>query len=321
MDSVITDTYALYHADCVQVMKALPDRAVDLSIYSPPFGGLYNYSSAPEDLSNCLNLDEFLEHYAFVIDEIARLTKPGRITAVHCSDIPKHGLGSAEIMLDLPGLIIGLHEKRGFDYSARFCIWKEPLGVRNRTMAKKLAHRQTVDDSTLAMNAGADYLLVFRRHGKNTIPVTHHNGFLEYAGASEIPEEFRPFRGWSGDQKQNLFSHWIWRRYASSIWDDIREDHVLPFKQARDEEDERHIHPLQLDLIERAIVMWSNEGETVLTPFLGIGSEAFVAVELGRRAIGAELKETYFRQAVRNLEACQLRRPEQLPLFNGSRES
>lgn len=314
MDQVVNERYAIYNGDCMAVMAALPDEAIDFSVYSPPFGGLYNYSSASEDLSNCRDADEFMVHYAFVIDQIARLTKPGRMTAVHCSDVPKKGLGTAEIMADLPGEIIRAHEKAGFHYTARYCIWKEPLGVRNRTMAKKLAHRTIIDDSTKAANATADYLLLFRKPGANAVPVTHPNGFTEYIGATEVPRELRPFRSWSGDQKQNLFSHWIWRRYASCIWDDIREYRVLPFKEARDEDDERHIHPLQLDLIERAIVMWTNPDETVLTPFLGVGSEAFVAVELGRRAIGAELKATYYRQAQRNLEACALREPEQRAL-------
>ncbi|HEX4931855.1 MAG TPA: DNA methyltransferase, partial [Gemmatimonadaceae bacterium] len=183
-----------------------------------------------------------------------------------------------------------------------------PLAVRNRTLAKNLAHKTIVDDSADAGNAGADYLLLFRRKGENATPIAHPTGFHEYIGATEIPAELAPFKAWTGDQKLNRFSHWIWRRYASSFWDDIRLDRVLPFREARDEEDEKHVHPLQLDVIERACHMWTNPGEVVLTPFMGVGSEVFGAVSCGRRALGCELKTSYFRQAVKNLnEAVKIR--------------
>jgi DNA modification methylase len=168
-------------------------------------------------------------------------------------------------------------------------------------MAKGLAHAQIVDDSTLTDVASADYLLMFRKRGENPVPVTHPTGLHEYAGEREMPLELRKYKGWTGKQTENRFSHWIWRQYASSVWDDIRIERVLPYKESRDPEDERHVHPLQLDVIDRAVTLWSNPREIVLTPFMGVGSEVFGAVRMGRKGIGAELKESYYRQAVRNV--------------------
>jgi DNA modification methylase len=298
----LTDRYALYHGDCCEVLPKLPDACVDLSIYSPPFCGLYNYSSSEHDFSNCRTYTEFFEHYEFLVSQIARLTKPGRISAVHCMDVPKAGANICGYT-DFPGDIIRLHEQHGFEYCPRICIWKEPLGVRNRTMAKALAHRQIVEDSTKTNVAAGDYLIPFRKKGVNAKPVTHPIGLLTYAGEREIPHELREWKGHTGKQTENRFSHWIWRQYASCFWDDIRIDRVLPYQAARDPEDERHVHPLQLDVIERACVLWSNPGETILTPFTGVGSEAYGAIINGRNAIGVELKQSYFNQAVKNIEA------------------
>ena len=298
-DQEITDRYALYNGDCCEVLPTLPDASVHLSIYSPPFAGLYVYSSSDRDLSNARNYDEFMEHYAFVVQEIHRVTLPGRISAVHCSDIPVAGANIAGHH-DLPGDIIRLHQEVGFDYTPRICIWKEPLGVRNRTMAKALAHRQIVEDSTLTNVAAADYLIPFRKRGANQIPVAHPLGLLDYAGERRPPADVLSYRGWAGDQTENRYSHWIWRQYASCFWDDVRIGRVVPFKQSRDEEDEKHVHPLQLDVIERCVVLWSNPDEVVLTPFAGVGSEVCGAVANDRRSIGVELKASYFRQAQRN---------------------
>lgn len=186
-------------------------------------------------------------------------------------------------------------------YVARYAVWKEPLGVRNRTMAKNLAHKTIVDDSSRCSVASADYLLVFRKKGENKIPITHPVGLTEYAGAREIPGDLLKYRGWTGKQTENRYSHWIWRQYASAFWDDVRLNRVLPFKQARDEEDEKHVHPLQLDVIDRCLVLWSNPGEKVLTPFMGVGSEVYAAVRYGRKAIGIELKPSYYKQAEKNV--------------------
>jgi hypothetical protein len=300
-DQLTTDRFAIYNGDCIEVMQGLPDESVHLTVYSPPFAGLYQYSSDDRDMSNCLNYDEFFDHYGFCIDEISRLTMPGRISAVHCMDIPLSNAG-CDSMFDLPGRIIREHEARGFAYGGRRVIWKEPLMVRNRTMMKSLHHKTLCEDSTRNSIANADYLLMFRRKGENPVPVTHEVGLMHYSGERSIPADLLGFRGMRGDQKKNQFSQWIWRQYASSVWDDIRIDNVLQFRTAKDGEDEKHVHPLQLDVIDRAVVMWSNPGETVLTPFMGVGSEVYGAVQAGRRGIGIELKPSYYRQAVRNLE-------------------
>jgi DNA modification methylase len=304
----ITDKYAIYNGDCIEVMKTLPDEKIHLSVYSPPFGGLYNYSSSERDLSNCKDYDEFFEHYAYVVRELFRITMPGRMTAVHCMDVPSGNSGT-DYLIDFPGDIIRLHEREGFNFIARYAIWKEPLGVRNRTMAKNLAHKTIVEDSSRCSVASADYLLVFRRKGNNPVPIAHPTGLHEYAGERKIPADLIQYRGYEGNQIKNRFSHWIWRQYASAFWDDIRLGRVLPFKQAKGEDDEKHVHPLQLDVIDRVLTLWSNPGENVLTPFMGVGSEVYAAVINGRKGIGMELKESYYRQAVKNVaEAVKGRR-------------
>jgi len=302
-DQLITDRYALYLDDCLEVIPTLPDCSVHFSVYSPPFAGLYHYSSSPRDLSNSRDYVEFLEHYGFVVKEIHRLTMPGRVTAVHCMDIPNGNTGTgADHLIDFPGDIIRLHDHHRFKYVARYHVWKEPLTVRNRTLAKKLAHKTIVEDSSRCAVASADYLLIFRKGGENPEPITHPNGLTEYAGERQIPPELLKYRGWQGKQIENKFSHWIWRQYASAFWDDVRLDRVLPFQDSRDQEDEKHVHPLQLDVIERALVLWSNPGDTVLTPFMGVGSEVYAAVRAGRKGVGIELKPTYYNQARKNLE-------------------
>jgi hypothetical protein len=313
---IITQHYALYHDDCLEVMPQLPDGSIGFSIYSPPFAGLYHYSSSPRDLSNSRNYPEFLEHYEYTVRQIHRPTMPGRCSAVHCMDIPS-GNSGLDSLMDFPGDIIRLHAQCGFAYIARYHVWKEPLGVRNRTMAKHLAHRTIVEDSSRCGVASADYLLVFRRGGENPEPIAHPHGLIEYAGARQIPHDLLRYKSWTGNQIENRYSHWIWRQYASAFWDDVRIDRVLPFQESREEDDEKHVHPLQLDVIDRAVVLWSNPGDIVLTPFMGVGSEVYSAVRAGRRGIGIELKETYFRQAVANLESVDDEKVEVLPLFAG----
>lgn len=300
----ITDRHAIYHGDCIQVMHNMPSECVHLSIYSPPFGGLYHYSSDDRDLSNCNNYEQFFEHYVFVVSLLARLTMPGRMTAVHCMDVPSGNSGT-DYLRDFPGDIIRLHESEGWHYIARYAIWKEPLAVRNRTMAKNLAHKTIVDDSSRCSVASADYLLVFRRKGENKIPIAHPIGLLDYAGERRPPADILAYRGWTGNQIENRYSHWIWRQYASAFWDDIRIGRVLPFVNAREEDDEKHVHPLQLDVIDRVLTLWSNPGETVLTPFMGVGSEVYAAIRQGRRGVGIELKASYYKQALANIKAAE----------------
>jgi DNA modification methylase len=300
----ITEDYAIYNGDCIEVLSGMKDNSIDMSVYSPPFSGLYNYSSSDEDMSNCKNDDEFLRHYEFLIEQKARVTKPGCHTVVHAMDIPKPG----QTLSDFPGDIIRLHAKHGFSYVARYAIWKEPLRVAIRTRALGLTHRQIVKDSSLCNNAGADYVLAFRKKGTRTVPIAHPTGLTKYAGERELPEGFEEkYRDWA-DPQTNKMAHWIWQQYASSIWDDIRISRVLPYKPARDPEDEKHCHPLQLDVIERVVTLWSNPGEVVLTPFMGVGSEVYGAVQLGRRGIGIELKPSYFRQAAKNIAMAKMER-------------
>ena len=307
-----TDAYAIYNGDCIDVLTALADASVHLSVYSPPFCGLYHYSSSERDLSNCRTRDEFLEHYSFVVEQIARVTMPGRITAVHVMDVPNGG----GTLYDFPGDVVRLHEKHGMHYIARHAVWKEPLGVRMRTMAQGLAHRQVVEDSSLCDVAGADYLLLFRKAGTNQTPITHPVGLTHYAGARTMPAELLQYKGHTGHHTENSFSHWVWRQYASAFWDDARIDRVLPFRDAREPDDEKHVHPLQLDVIERIITLRSNPSEVVLTPFMGVGSEVYVAVRMGRKAIGIELKASYYKQARLNLaHGAESFRAEQAPLF------
>lgn len=314
MDNVITNDYAIYHGDCMELMDSMPENKVHLSIYSPPFGGLYNYSSSERDLSNCKDCEEFFKHYEYVVQKLFRITIPGRVSCVHCMDIPSGNSGK-DSLIDFPGDIIRLHEKIGFNYIARYSVWKEPLGVRNRTMAKNLAHKTIVEDSSLCTCAAADYLLVFRKKGVNPIPVQHPIGLMSYAGERQIPQELLKYRGWTGNQIENRYSHWIWRQYASAFWDDVRIERVLPFKESRDEEDEKHVHPLQLDVIERCVVLWSNEHEIVFTPFMGVGSEVYGSVINSRKGIGVELKQTYFKQAIKNMASIKENKPIQEDLF------
>lgn len=316
IDQTVTEQYAVYNGDCCEVLQTLPDKSIHLSVYSPPFCGLYNYSSSEKDMSNCRTYDEFFEHYGFLVKEIARITLPGRLSGVHCMDVPKAGANLGGGLADFPGDIIRLHERLGFQYAARYCVWKEPLGVRNRTMAKGLAHRQIVEDSSLCDVASADYLLMFRKKGENPIPIAHPTGLDRYAGARPIPQELLRYRNWTGKQTENRYSHWIWRQYASAFWDDVRIERILPYKESREPDDERHMHPLQLDVIERCVTLWSNPGETVLTPFMGVGSEVYGAVINNRRAIGVELKPSYYRQAIQNLAKATSDIPVEESLFD-----
>lgn len=313
-NQIITSNYALYHGDCCEVIKDIPSDSIHLSIYSPPFCGLYNYSSSPRDMSNNDSYEDFFEHYGFLIREMNRVTMPGRFTAVHCADVRTQGANVGGL-IDFSGDIIRAHQEAGWEYWDRYHVWKEPLGVRLRTMAKGLTHKTIVDDSTLCDNAAADYLLTFRKKGENPVPVTHPTGLDNYAGSRKMPSDIQGWRNHKGKQTENRYSHWIWRQYASAFWDDIRLGRVLPYKEGKDDDDEKHVHPLQLDVIERMVVLRSNEGETVFTPFMGVGSETYGSIINGRKAIGVELKDTYFRQAVKNMSEAR-RENDQPDLFD-----
>lgn len=322
-EQLITEDYAIYNSDCMEVLPKLDDNSIDLSIYSPPFAGLYNYSSSERDFSNCEDREQFLNQYEFLISEISRLTKPGRITAVHCTDILSRSDG--ESLWDFPHEIIKLHEKYGFKYRNRITVWKEPLKVRMRTMVRSLMHKLIVEDSTECFTAMPDYVLIFKKNGENLIPVTHEFGLSEYFGSTPILPEMQKKYGtfeqlkkkYLGckDPKTNKLSHIIWQRYASSVWDDIRIDNVLKYKESKDEDDEKHVHPLQLDVIDRLVELYSNPGEVVLTPFMGVGSEVYSPVSLGRKAIGIELKDSYYKQAIKNILEVKVRFSKQVEMF------
>lgn len=335
-NQVITDDYAIYESDAMYIMPKVKSESIHLTVYSPPFRGLYNYSSSENDLSNCESSEQFLKQYEFFVKEISRITMPGRISAVHVTDIMNSKTG---VLDDFPHEIIEIHKRYGFDYKNRITIWKEPLKVRMRTMVRSLMHKLIVEDSTECFTAMPDYVLIFKKRGINPMPVTHPVGLKHYAGEfplliahldqygiegdisaaydqdqkrynmsagveSYIQRSFeqlkKKYQGW-GDPKTNKLSHIIWQRYASSVWDDVRIDNVLPFKESKDEDDEKHVHPLQLDVIDRLVELYSNPGETILTPCMGVGSEVYSPLSLGRKAIGIELKDTYFKQAVKNV--------------------
>lgn len=334
-EQLVTDNFAIYNSDCMLVLPTLDNESIDLSIYSPPFAGLYNYSSSANDFSNCESKEQFLIQYEFLIKEIARVTKAGRITAVHCTDV----FDNSCRLWDFPHEIIRLHEKYGFEYRNRITIWKEPLKVRMRTMVQSLMHKFIVEDSTKCFTAMPDYVLIFTKKGENLVPVTHAHGLKNYYGA--IPILPNILQAWNNanntdynetqlwhylnekykehqDPKDNKLSHYIWQRYASSVWDDVRIDNVLPFRDGKEEDDEKHVHPLQLDVIDRLVDLYSNPGEVILTPFMGVGSEVYSPVSLGRKAIGIELKDSYYKQAVLNLKEAKNRfaiEDNQLSLF------
>jgi DNA modification methylase len=325
-EQVVKDNYAIYNSDCMLVMPMIESESIDLSVYSPPFAGLYNYSSSENDFSNCENKEQFLEQYEYLIKEVARVTKEGRITAVHCADVFDNNCR----LWDFPNEIIKLHQKYGFEYRNRITIWKEPLKVRMRTMVQSLMHKFIVEDSTKCFTAMPDYVLIFTKKGENKVPVTHPFGINHYAGATPILPNI--LRAWNNSNDSNFneeelwqhlnsvnedgkitkLNHYIWQRYASSVWDDIRIDNVLPFKDSREEDDEKHVHALQLDVIDRIVELYSNPNEVVLTPFMGVGSEVFSPISMGRKAIGIELKDSYFKQSKMNVESAEKRFKEEV---------
>jgi len=270
------ENWSLYNADCVELCASLPDNSVDLSVYSPPFANLYIYSDSVADMGNCANDKEFFAQYQFLIREKFRVTVPGRVTCVHCMDLPTsktmHGYIGRR---DFSGEIIRAHLAEGWIYHCRVTVWKDPVVEMQRTKALRLLHKQIKKDSCRSRMGNPDYLLVFYKPGDNPKPVTHT--------AEEFPV----------DQ---------WQQWASPVWMDINQTNVLNRAEAREEKDEKHICPLQLDFIQRCLVMWSNPGDVVLSPFTGIGSEGYMSLKMGRKFIGSELKPAYYRQAVANLQ-------------------
>lgn len=325
-EQIHEENYSIYNSDCMYVLPTLGDESIDLSVYSPPFAGLYNYSSSENDFSNCETKEQFLDQYDFLVKEISRVTKKGRITAVHCTDV----FDNTCRLWDFPHEIIKIHEKYGFEYRNRITIWKEPLKVRMRTMVQSLMHKFIVEDSTKCFTAMPDYVLIFTKKGENDVPVTHEFGINEYSGETPIlPNILRAYNNannthfnedelWTHlndineDNNITKLNHYIWQRYASSVWDDIRIDNILPYRDSKEDDDEKHVHPLQLDVIDRIVELYSNPNEVVFTPFMGVGSEVFSPVSKGRKGIGIELKDSYFKQAKLNLKEASKRYKEKI---------
>jgi len=320
-DQLHTDNYSLLNGDCVHVLPTLGNESIDLACYSPPFHNLYTYSSSENDFSNCESIDQFLEQYEFLIKEMARVTKKGRINAIHITDICE----VSGTLHDFPHYIIELYKKHGFEYKNRITVWKEPLKVKLKTMVKSLMHKYVMEDSTKCFTANPDYILIFKKKGENEVPVSHPYGINHYAG--EIPILPNMLTAWNNANETNLnadelwqymkatneekevtkLNHYIWQRYASSVWDDIRGGRLLPFKDSREDDDEKHVTPTQMDVMDRLIELYSNPNEVVFSPFMGIGTEIFCAVSMGRKAIGVELKDSYYKQAILNVKEAEKR--------------
>jgi len=312
VNQVVTADYALYEGDACELIRAIPGESIHYGIHSPPFEGLYKFSNYDRDISNNEGA-QFWEHYAFLIQEILRVTMPGRLHSVHCMQLPMSKIRHGNIgMRDFRGEVIRAYEDAGWIFHSEVCIWKDPVVAQQRTKSIRLLHKQILKDSTISGQGLADYVVSFRKPGDNPDPVD--GPFDVFCGKgldltreaydAEISTRRAEWKG-PGAYKPWPFETWrsilVWQRYASPVWMDIDPTRTLQYRSARDEKDEQHISPLQLDVIERCIDLWSNPGDVVLTPFLGIGSEVYCAVKMGRRGIGIELKPTYFRQAVKNI--------------------
>lgn len=309
LNQKISDDYAIYCGDSCEVIKAMPDNSIDFVIYSPPFDALYTFSNSDRDMSNS-EKGEFMEHFKFLATELKRVLKSGRMMAVHCQNIAttisKDGVTGIR---DFRGELIKLFCETGFIFHSEICINKSAAKIAMRNKTHVLLHGNLVKDACSCRQALADFIIVFRKYGANEKPVS--GGFEYYAGLDEIPNDakFDPSKG-----SMNAGSRKVWERYADPVWTDINETNVLNARGSKDEEDEKHISPLQLDVIERCIQIWTNENDTVFTPFLGIGSEVYQALKMHRKGIGIELKESYFNVAVKNCELA-LRERNQKSLF------
>lgn len=308
VDQKVTDEYAIYLGDSCDLLRAIPDNSIGFGIHSPPFEGLYKFSNSVRDISNN-DGDDFWRHYGFIISELLRVTKPGRLCAVHCMQLPTSKTRHGHIGIrDFRGEIVRAYEDAGWYFHSEVCIWKDPVVAQQRTKSLRLLHKQIVKDSAMSGQGLPDYVLTFRKPGDNPDPVA--GPFEEFVGdpaAEPASVDSRIMSGRSAEDAKKWYSIEVWQRYASPVWMDINQTRTLQYRGGRDEKDEQHISPLQLDVIERCIHLWSNPGDTVLTPFMGIGSEVYAAVEMGRRGVGIELKPSYYAQAVRNLDAAKKR--------------
>jgi hypothetical protein len=301
VNQVVNDRYAIYEGDSVELIRSVPSSSIHMSIHSPPFEGLYKFSNFDRDISNN-DGEGFWAHYQFLISEMLRVTIPGRIACVHCMQLPTSKIRHGHIgMRDFRGEIVRAYEDAGWIFHSEVCIWKDPVVAQQRTKSIRLLHKQITKDSTISGQGLADYMLMFRKPGDNPDPVA--GMFDRYVGYGNEPAsvDSRMSSGRTKADAEKWFSIEVWQLYASRVWMDIIQTRTLQYRAGRDEKDEQHISPLQLDVIERCIELWSNPGDVVLTPFLGIGSEVYGAVAAGRKATGFEFKPSYFRQAVRNI--------------------
>ena len=312
IDQAQGEKWALYHGDSVEVINGIPNNSIHYSIFSPPFASLYTYSNSERDMGNVKNNEEFYEQFKFLIQELYRVIMPGRLLSFHCMDIPAMKERNGFIGLyDFPGDLLRLFQDAGFIYHSRVAIWKDPLIEATRTKALGLMHKQLCKDSAMCRNGLPDYLITVRKPGENPEPIAHPDGLTRFIGEDEPlarkgePElkDSKTHRNISMVKKDPVYSHHVWRRYASPVWMDINQSNTLQKESARENKDERHICPLQLDVIERGLELWTNPNDTVLSPFAGIGSEIYSAVKMGRRGVGIELKESYYECAVNNLKA------------------
>lgn len=308
-DQVITDKYAIYHGDSCELIRAIHGDSIDFGVHSPPFEGLYRFSNSERDISNN-EKGGFWQHYSFLISELLRVTKPGRLHSVHVMQLPMSKGRDGHIgMRDFRGEVIRAYTDAGWIFSSEVCIWKDPVVAQQRTKSIRLLHNQMVKDSNLSGQGLADYVVTFRKPGENTSPIKE--GFSQYVGdPSDEPDRSKYTMPMDA---RNWYSIEVWQRYASPVWMDIRQTRTLQYRGGRDEKDEVHISPLQLDVVERCIDLWSNPGDVVITPFLGIGTEVYSAVEMNRFGVGFELKKSYFDQAVKNI--AQLANQTQTSVF------
>lgn len=309
-DQASGENWTIWNGDCVEVTRGLPDNSVGLSVYSPPFESLYTFSDDPRDLSNCRDSETFWTHYGYLIDELYRVMKPGRLVCTHCMQLPTSKQRDGFIgVRDFRGEVIRAFQARGFIFHSEVMIRKDPVAAMQRSKSIGLLHKQLVKDSSLSRMALADYVVVMRKDGDNPEPIS--GPFDAYYGSEAEPDgalqSHSNFRGTSWDRPGDpWYSVAVWQRYAESVWMDIAQGDVLSRSAAREQNDERHIAPLQLTVIRRCIDLWSNPGDVVYSPFAGIGSELYVALQMGRKALGAELKASYFRQAVANCKSAHL---------------
>lgn len=313
------DGWTVHHGDCVHVARKIENDSIGFSVYSPPFSNLYIYSDSDYDMGNSTDDGEFMRHYAFLAEELHRITKPGRLTAIHCKDLPMYkGRDGAAGLRDFPGEIIKMYESKGWQYHSRVTIWKDPVIEMQRTKNHGLLYKQLCKDSAASRQGMADYIIVMRKWAdeEKWEPVTRgKERFFDYIGSSyNAPQSKDWGRARSEEERQRLYSISVWQRYASPVWFDIDQTDVLNYKLAKEKDEERHICPLQLDVIERSVELWSNPGDLVFSPFTGIGSEGYVSLKMGRKFVGAELKKSYFDIACRNL-AEAARADDQIGLF------